>query len=49
MTYARKSTVPLGTARRGHSAQPLETGPIVIAGGIGSDGNPLASIELYTP
>lgn len=49
MTYARKSTVPLAAARRGHSAQLLETGIVLIAGGIGSDGAPLASIEIYTP
>lgn len=48
-TVGRKATVPLATARRGHSAQALETGPVVIAGGVGADGVPLASIELYTP
>jgi hypothetical protein len=48
-SYARKSTVPMATARRGHSAQLLETGLVVIAGGFGSDGKPLASIEIYTP
>ena len=44
-----KQTIMLGTARRGHSAQVLETGPIVIAGGLGADGTPLTSMEIYTP
>jgi hypothetical protein len=35
-----KSTVPLATPRRSHTAQALETGP---------DGAPLTSIEIYTP
>ncbi|HXU70216.1 MAG TPA: hypothetical protein VN947_12860 [Polyangia bacterium] len=49
MTYGRKSTVPLGVARRGHSAEVMETGLVVIAAGTGSDGAPLASMEIYTP
>ncbi|MGZ3439792.1 MAG: hypothetical protein ACXVDD_09750 [Polyangia bacterium] len=49
MTYGRKSTVPLATARSGHSSQTMETGVVVIAGGIGADGAPLASMEIYTP
>jgi hypothetical protein len=49
MTYGRKSTVPLAVARRGHTAEAMETGVVVIAGGVGSDGAPLASIEIYTP
>ena len=48
-TYARKSTVPLASARRGHTSETMETGVVVIAGGLGADGAPLASIELYTP
>ena len=49
MTYALKSTVPLATARRGASSETMETGVVVIAGGFGSDGAPLASMEIYTP
>ena len=49
MTYGRKSTVPLATARRGHTSELMETGVIVIAGGIGADGAPLASMEIYSP
>ncbi|MGZ3426814.1 MAG: hypothetical protein ACXVCV_09210, partial [Polyangia bacterium] len=49
MTYGRKSTVPLATARSGHTSQTMETGVVVIAGGIGADGAPLASMEIYTP
>jgi hypothetical protein len=48
-TYGRKSTVPLAVARRGHTSETMETGVVVIAGGVGSDGAPLASIEIYTP
>jgi hypothetical protein len=47
-SYAISATVPLATARRNHVSQLLETGDIVIAGGIGSDGNPLSSIEIFT-
>jgi hypothetical protein len=49
MTYGRKSTVPLAVPRRGHTAEAMETGVVVIAGGVGSDGAPLASMEIYTP
>lgn len=49
MTYARKSTVPMATGRRGHRADVLETGVVVMAAGFGGDGNPLPSIEIYTP
>ncbi|HEY2746005.1 MAG TPA: hypothetical protein VGL86_15325 [Polyangia bacterium] len=49
MTYAIRSTVPLATARRGASSEVMETSLVVIAGGIGSDGAPLASMEIYTP
>jgi hypothetical protein len=49
MTYGRKSTVPLATARSGATSETMETGVVVIAGGIGADGAPLASIEIYTP
>lgn len=49
MTYARKSTVPMATGRRGHRADVMETGIVVMAAGFGADGAPLASIEIYTP
>jgi hypothetical protein len=49
MTYALLRTVPLGTARRDQVAQVMENGLVVLAGGLGSDGAPLASIEIYTP
>ena len=48
-TYERKATVPLGTARRDHVAEVMENGLVFLAGGLGSDGAPLGSIELYTP
>ena len=48
-TYGIKSTVPLATARRGHTSETMETGVVVLAGGVGADGAPLASIEIYTP
>lgn len=46
---AWKKTISLGTARTGHSAVALETGPILIAGGNGANGQPVNSIEIYTP
>jgi hypothetical protein len=49
MTYGRKSTVPLSVARTGATSETMETGVVVIAGGIGADGAPLASMEIYTP
>ncbi len=49
MTYGRKSTVPLATARRDATSETMETGVVVIAGGLDSNGAPLASIEIYTP
>jgi hypothetical protein len=48
-TLAIKKTLMLGTARTQHSAAVLETGPIVIAGGLGADGMPLTAMEIYTP
>lgn len=49
MSYGMNATVPLATPRTGHSAQTMETGVVVLAGGFGSDGAPLASMEIYTP
>jgi hypothetical protein len=48
-TLGIKKTIPLGSARRLPSAVPLVTGPIVLAGGVGEGGAPLASMEIYTP
>jgi hypothetical protein len=48
-SYARKRTIALSDARSGHSASTLDNGLIILAGGIGTDGRPLSSIELYTP
>jgi hypothetical protein len=45
----RIATLPTGIARRGATAFTLETGPVVIAGGTGTDGMPIAAVELYTP
>jgi hypothetical protein len=36
-------------ARYGHAAVLLETGVVMLAGGYGSDGSALSSIEIYTP
>src|SRR5262249_13980747 len=48
-TYMIKSTQHMATARRGHLALQLETGPVVILGGFGSDGKPLSAVGIYTP
>ena len=46
---AFKKTIVLGKARKGHVAVALETGPVLIAGGVDDQDRPLASIEIYTP
>jgi hypothetical protein len=48
-TYGIKFTTAMATPRRNHSAQPLETGVVLFAGGLGGDGAPLGSIDIYTP
>jgi hypothetical protein len=46
----RTTTVfPLFDARRGHTATLLPDGRVLITGGVGSDGKPLASVELFVP
>ncbi len=44
-----KTRIATGVARTGHVAVALETGPVLLAGGVGADGQPLDSIEIYTP
>ena len=46
---AWKRTVPAATGRTGHVAVALETGPILLVGGVGLGGVALSSIEIYTP
>jgi hypothetical protein len=48
-SFMIKTTQHMANARRGHLALQLETGPVVILGGFGSDGKPLSAIEIYTP
>jgi hypothetical protein len=44
-----KETIPMGAGRRDHTATALENGLVIIASGLGADGAPLGSIEVYTP
>jgi len=48
-TLQRTTTLPTGLGRKGASAVALETGPVLIAGGVGSDNMPTAAVEIYTP
>jgi hypothetical protein len=45
----RTTTVLPITARHGHTATLLPDGRVLVAGGFGADGQPLDSVELYTP
>lgn len=43
------TTIPLVTPRRWHSATPLPTGAVMIAGGESENGEPLDSVEIVRP
>src|SRR5207248_10518954 len=40
---------PLAVARSGHTATALNNGKVLLVGGKGASGSPLASAELYDP
>jgi hypothetical protein len=42
-------TIQTGNARYDHAAVQLETGPVLLVGGLTTPGVPLQSIEIYTP
>lgn len=48
-TLALTRTIPLAAARTGGVAVLLDTGNVLLAGGVGSDGTPVTTLELYTP
>lgn len=48
-TLAVVATVPLSEARTGATAVALANGQVLVTGGRGFDGAPLATIELFTP
>jgi hypothetical protein len=48
-SLAIKSTIPLGLARTQLSATLLETGNVLLAGGLDPSGAPSGVIEIYTP
>ena len=48
-TLARLAVVPLADARAEHTATRLANETVLLAGGHGADGLPLASFEIYTP
>ncbi len=43
------ATVPLVVPRRGASALPLANGQVLVVGGVGEDGEPIGTMELFTP
>jgi hypothetical protein len=43
------ATLPLVVPRRGASALPLANGQVLVVGGVGEDGMPVAAMELFTP
>jgi hypothetical protein len=48
-TNSWATTGSLNTARDSHTATLLPNGMVLVAGGYGSSGNPLATAELYNP
>jgi hypothetical protein len=48
-TGAFEATIPTPIGRKGGTATLTELSLVVLAGGVGPDGNPLAEIDLYTP
>lgn len=48
-TLNYKTSLNMTIGRTKHAAIPLETGPILIAGGVGTDGKPVNVLYLYTP
>ncbi len=49
VTFALMSSVQMTTPRRDHVASVIDTGQVIVAGGIGTSGQPVTSIEIYTP
>lgn len=49
MTLMRTAVVQTGMGRKNPNLVTLETGPVVIAGGLGMDNMPTAGVELFTP
>ena len=48
-SLARVDTLALVVPRAGATASPLGNGQIIIAGGVDTDGDPVGTLELYTP
>ena len=48
-SYTILRTVPFPAARSGMAAAAMETGPVVIACGTDTTGNPSAAIDMFTP
>lgn len=49
LTLDRVTIVPMLVARKNASAQPLSNGQVLIAGGLDSQNQPIAILELFTP
>ncbi|MSP60300.1 MAG: hypothetical protein EXR72_08160 [Myxococcales bacterium] len=48
-TLEVRRAIPLAVGRLGGTAIPLESGDILLAGGVGEGGVPVTTLELYTP